>query len=247
MTQKSSSPSLAVGLLSSAVPFLRRSGDVNVCWSEGRSSVSSAPSVQSEPIQRVGPIKYSARYSRGGFSGGGALHSLFSFCFYPRKIHGAGMLFSPASHSSRQNTVVYCCSLSSSTGALMVQWERFFLLYLKGSWSISMTLLLPHLVRGVSGFQKWFSESWSVKFEVAFSDCFPSTVVCDLRSYLGVSFCLSGSLEYNYSISSSHKHYSFSPGLFADTCCCLCVAVRLVYHFSSQFLGAANSHCEVNQ
>ena len=85
MTQKSSSPSLAVGLLSSAVPFLRRSGDVNVCWSEGRSSVSSAPSVQSEPIQRAGPIKYSARYSRGGLLRRGSAAFFVFFLFLSKE------------------------------------------------------------------------------------------------------------------------------------------------------------------
>ncbi len=71
-----------VGLLSSAVPFLRipphphpppsrrRCGDVHgkVCRSEGRSLVShgSVLSEQSEQIQGVGPMKYSARYSQAG-------------------------------------------------------------------------------------------------------------------------------------------------------------------------------------
>lgn len=88
MTQKSSSPSLAVGLLSSAVPFLRRSGDVNVCRSEGRSSVSSLLSVQSELIQRVGPIKYSARYSQAELLRKGSAVFFVFFLFYQPFILG---------------------------------------------------------------------------------------------------------------------------------------------------------------
>lgn len=170
MTQKSSSPSLAVGLLSSAVPFLRRSGDVNVCWSEGRSSVSSLPSVQSELIQRVGPIKYSARYSRAELLRRGSAVFFVFFLFYQPFILGK---------STEQG-----CSFSvvPSVPFIQTKHSRLLLCTEQLHWSTNGAArkVFPALSEGklididdstvtspcpgVSGFQKWFSDSdWSLK------------------------------------------------------------------------------------
>lgn len=130
--------SLAAGLSSSPVPFLRirptssspLAGEVVMCMCaglRGKSTVSrhSVSSEQSELIRRVGQMKYSARYSQAGSQE--TQRCGFFFCFTnplsrenPMSTD-ARLRQSPASHSCRQNTVIYCCWLNSSTGALKVE------------------------------------------------------------------------------------------------------------------------------
>lgn len=131
--------SLAAGLSSSPVPFLRirptssspLAGEVVMCMcagSRGKSLVSrlSVSSEQSELIRRVGQMKYSAHYCQAGSQE--TQRCVFcSVCFTnplsrenPMSTD-ARLRQSPASHSCRQNTVIYCCWLNSSTGALKVE------------------------------------------------------------------------------------------------------------------------------